>query len=136
MLSRSVTRYAAFAILLTGLIALGCHSADRPIDISGKVTFQGQPVTEGTVQLNDDKTGRGAEAPLWPDGSYHARLPAGVYKVIILPPLVMMESKSGPPDPQFKKVRNIPEKYRNTVTSGLSAAVSADKTVHDFDLKP
>jgi hypothetical protein len=135
MRSRSVNRQAAFAILLTGLIALGCRSADRPIAVGGKVTFQGEAVTEGTVQFNDDKTGRGTEVDLGPDGSYQARLPAGVYTVIILPPQ-MMESKSGPPDPQFKKVANIPNKYRSTRTSGLTAAVSADTTVHDFDMKP
>jgi hypothetical protein len=46
------------------------------------------------------------------------------------------ETRSGPPDPQFRKVKNIPEKYRSTVTSGLTAVVRADKTVHDFDMKP
>ncbi len=118
------------------LVGLGCSSGDRPIAVRGAVTFQGQPVTEGTVQFNDDKTGRGDEAELRPDGSYQAPLPAGEYTVVILPPLLSVESKSGPPDPQFKKVRNIPDRYRSTVTSGLTAAVSADKSVHDFDMKP
>jgi hypothetical protein len=131
-----LSRLPALAVLVSSLVVLGCRAGDRPIDIRGKVTFQGEAVTEETVQFNDDKTGRGAETDLGPDGSYQARLPAGVYTVVILPPLLMVESASGPPDPKFKKVRNIPDKYRNTVTSGLTADVSADKTVHDFDMKP
>jgi hypothetical protein len=116
--------------------AFGCSSGDRPIAIRGKVTFQGQPVSEGTVQFNDEKTGHG---------------PAGDYTVLIVPPMLAVESKGGPPDPQFKKVRNIPNKYRSTgggrppagrvipghvVTSGLRVTVSADKTLHDFDMEP
>src|SRR5262245_48247476 len=106
------------SLSLWGLAGLGCSSGARPIAIQGKVTFRGEPVTEGTVQLNDEKSGRGAEAELGPDGSYQTTLPAGEYKVIILPPLLLLESKSGPPDPQFKKVKNIPDKYRSTATSG------------------
>jgi hypothetical protein len=133
-------RVSVPASLVAGVLGLllagaGCGSADRPIDIRGKVTFQGQPVAEGMVQFNETKTGHGAEVPLGPDGTYEAKLPAGTYTAVILPPLIM-ESRGGPPDPQFKKVKNIPEKYRSTVTSGLTAAVSADKTVHDFDMKP
>jgi hypothetical protein len=116
--------------------AFGCSSGDRPVEIRGKVTFQGQPVSEGTVQFNDDKTGRGAEADLQSNGSYQATLPAGDYTVLIVPPMLMAESKSGPPDPKFKKVGNIPNKYRSTVTSGLRATVSAANTVHDFDMVP
>ncbi len=120
-------------VLVSGL---GCGSGDRPVSLQGKVTFQGQPVTEGTVQFNDEKTGHGAEVELGPAGSYQATLPAGTYAVVILPPLLNVESKNSPPDPQFKKVRNIPNKYRSTVTSGLTAAVSPNKIVHDFDMKP
>jgi hypothetical protein len=129
-------RWLAVAALLLSPLGLGCSSSDRPVALQGKVTFQGQPVTEGTVQFTDAKTGRGTEVELGPDGTYQAMLPAGAYTVLVLPPLLMVESKSGPPDPRFKKVKNIPDKYRSTQTSGLTAAVSADKTVHDFDLKP
>lgn len=126
---------AALVLCHLALGALGCSSGNRLIAIRGKVTFQGQPVTEGTVQFNDAKTGHGTEVELGPDGSYQATVPAGEYTVVILPPLLMVESKSGPPDPQFKKVKNIPEKYRSTATSGLSAPVSPDKIVHDFNMK-
>jgi hypothetical protein len=128
-------RFAVVAVVL-GPVGLGCGPGERPVAVRGKVTFQGRPVTEGTVQFNDARTGRGAEAELGPGGSYKATLPPGDYAVIILPPLLFVESRSGPPDPRFKKVRNVPEKYRSTATSDLTAAVSADRAVHDFDMKP
>jgi len=136
--ARGGGRFAVAALLLgpLPLFGLGCRTGDHPVAVGGKVTFQGQAVTEGTIQFNDAKTGRGAEAELGPDGSYQAKLAVGDYTVVILPPLFMAESKGGPVDPQFKKVRNIPEKYRSTATSGMTAAVSADNTVHDFDMKP
>jgi hypothetical protein len=119
-----------------GLLALGCSPGERPITVSGKVTYQGQPVTEGSVQFNDPKTGRGGQFDLGTDGSYQGTLPPAEYAVIILPPELKVESRTGPPDFQYKKVKNIPEKYRSTATSGLLAAVSADKAVHDFEMKP
>lgn len=118
------------------VVFVGCGSGTRPVEVRGKVTFQNQAVTEGLVQFNDPKTGHGAEAELKPDGGYETKLLPGAYAVVILPPILPDESKSGPPDPRFKKVKNIPEKYRSTATSGLQAAVSADKAVHNFDMKP
>jgi hypothetical protein len=130
---------AASAAALVGavvLVAAGCGAAERPIDVSGKVTFQGDPVTEGSVQFIDESTGRGAEVELGPDGTYKASLFAGQYKVVVTPPYIVDESKGGLPNPYYKKVKNIPAKYHSTETSGLTAAVSPDKTVHDFDMKP
>jgi hypothetical protein len=126
------------AVALMGaavLLAAGCGSAEKPIDISGKVTFQGEPVNEGSVQLIDDRTGRGAEVELGPDGTYKAILFPGEYKVVVTPPY-MVDTSSGMPNPYYKKVRNIPKKYHSSETSGLTAVVSPEKTTHDFALTP
>jgi hypothetical protein len=127
---------AAVAALLAGLAGLGCSSGDPLLAVQGKVTFQGRPVAEGTVQFNDAKTGRGAEVEIGPGGAYQAQLPAGDYAVVVLPPLRVVRSKGGPPDPQFKKVPDVPDKYRSTATSRLTAEVRAGQTTHDFDLNP
>ena len=129
---------AASAAALVGaavLLVAGCGSADKPIDVSGKVTFKGEPVTEGSVQFIDDRTGRGAEVDLGPDGTYKASLFAGEYKVVVTPPYIVDESQ-GIPNPYYKKVKNIPTKYHSTDTSGLTASVNPDKTTHDFSLTP
>ena len=133
---RASGRSWAAAVALAALLlptGLGCGGG--PVTVRGTVKFEGQPVTEGTVQFNDEKTGSRAEAELQPDGTYTATLPPGTYKVIVLPPLVV-ETGSGMPDPRYKKVRNIPQKYRSTATSGLTATVAPDKAVNEFDLKP
>lgn len=122
------------ALLLALLSAVGCGGGgDTPITVTGKVTFKGEPVTEGTVQFVDDATGRGAEVELKPDGGYEAALPPGQYKVLVSPPY-LVDNSGGIPNPKYKKVKNIPVKAQSTATSGLSAAVSADKARHDFSL--
>jgi hypothetical protein len=128
----------AVALAAAGLasLGLGCRQGPSLVAIKGTVTFQGQPVTEGLIQFNDDKTGHGAEATLQPDGTYDATLPPGDYAVVVLPPILATDGKTGPVDMKFKKVRNIPAKYHSTSTSGLTAVVRTDKVVHDFDLSP
>lgn len=129
---------AASVAALSAAVALavaGCGSAEKQYDVSGKVTFKGEPVTEGQVQFIEDRTGRGAQVDLGPGGAYTATLFAGEYKVVVTPPYMVDES-GGMPNPYYKKVKNIPAKYHSTETSGLTAAVAPDKTAHDFDLKP
>jgi hypothetical protein len=137
---RARRRWATLAVALATLglasLGLGCRQAPTAVAIHGAVTFQGQPVTEGLIQFNDDKTGHGAEVALRPDGTYEATLPPGDYAVVILPPIIVSDGKTGPVDMKFKKVRNIPAKYHSTKTSGLTATVSADKVIHDFDMSP
>jgi hypothetical protein len=132
-----VSRAASAAVLVgaAALLAAGCGSAEKPIDVSGKVTFKGEPVTEGSVQFVEDRTGRGAQVDLGPDGAYKASLFAGEYKVVVTPPY-MVDDRSGIPNPYYKKVKNIPQKYHSTETSGLTADVRPDKTTHDFALTP
>ena len=122
-------------VLVLLLAASSCGSAEKVYDVKGKVTFSGQPVTEGDVQLIDEKTGRGAQVELKSDGSYETKLHAALYKVVITPPY-MVDHSGGTPNPKYKKVNNIPAKYHSTATSGLTADVSGDRTTHDFDLKP
>jgi hypothetical protein len=126
---------AAAVVGAVALLAAGC-GGETPVDIAGRVTFKGEPVTEGQVQFIEDRTGRGAQVDLGPDGAYKATLFPGEYKVVVTPPYMVDESKGGLPNPYYKKVKNIPAKYHSTETSGLTAPVSADKTTHDFDLKP
>lgn len=126
---------ARLSVLVWLLAVSACGSADKMYDVRGKVTFQGQSVAEGDVQLIDEKTGRGAQVELKADGTYETRLHAGLYKVVITPPY-LVDNSSGMPNPKYKKVNNIPTKYHSTATSGLTADVSAERTTHDFELKP
>ena len=128
----TVSLICSLMLMLSGMACGG----KSQMEVHGQVTFKGEPVTEGTIQFNDDKTGNGAEVELRSDGSYQAILPPGRYTVVILPPLVndVRKNPSSPPGQEYKKAPNIPPKYRSTATSNLGAMVSADKTVHDFEL--
>ena len=117
-------------------LAIGCASKDDPVEVTGKVTFSGQPVTEGTVQFNNATTGQGAEVELQSDGSYQATLPPGQYQVSINPPYIVENEGSGIPNPKYKKVKNIPKQYQSTATTDLKADVSRDKAQHDFAMTP
>jgi hypothetical protein len=126
---------AAVLIGAAALSTFGCGSAEKPIDVSGKVTFRGEPVAEGAIQFIEDRTGRGGQVDLGPDGGYAVRLFAGEYKVAVTPPY-MVDNSSGMPNPYYKKVKDIPKKYHSTATSGFTAAVSRDKVTHDFNMTP
>ncbi len=78
------------ASLTIVLSVTGCFQSGPPIaEVSGKVTFQGQPVTEGVVNFVSE-SGFGARATLGTDGSYRLRshhgngIPLDNYKAVCL----------------------------------------------------
>jgi hypothetical protein len=133
-------RWLAAALAFGALAALGCGSdgGQARYQISGKVTFQGQPVEKGEITFANDAAGQVNSSPLGSGGSYSMELPAGDYRVYIAPPLV--EGKGTPDSPPDmlpdSSVKNIPKKFWVQETSGLKATVDKDKREFDFDLKP
>ncbi len=126
--------------LLSGLAGCGEGGDEFPTGtVSGKVTFDGKPVTEGKISFINEELGYGAGATLGSDGSYQLEEGRGIrlgdYKVAVRPPLVggSPEDPDDPPKP--KEMPNIPEKYRQFETSGLSAAVKEGGNEFTFDLK-
>ncbi len=131
------SRYLLVTGTLCSLLA-GCPSNSGPprYQISGKVTFQGQPVEEGVITFSEPTTGQVNEGPLGSGGTYSTELPAGSYKVSIAPPLVETKPTADtPPDLVPKKVNNIPKKYWVQESSGFTADIAKDKRTFDFDLK-
>jgi hypothetical protein len=121
-----------------GVLA-GCNMSGGPAryTVTGKVTYQGEPVEEGEITFQDPAAGSVNSAKLAAGGNYSLELPAGDFRVSVAPPLV--EIKSGadtPPDMVPKPVKNIPKKYWVMESSKLTAPVAKDKRTHDFELKP
>ena len=111
-----------------GLITLGCSGGGEPMGhVSGKVTFGGVPVTEGSISfLSKGRSGAGTLAV---DGSFkiigeNGGIPPGDYKIVIVPPTVELPS-DGTSSPVMapKEMPNIPEKYRLEETTDLKATV-------------
>jgi len=126
-------------IVLLSACCLGCGSGDKNprYKIAGKVTYQGQPVEEGTITFESPTAGQVNSSPLSSGGAYSLDLPTGEYKVSVAPPLVEGKGTGdSPPDMVPKKVNNIPKKYWVQESSKLSAEVAKDKRTFDFELKP
>ena len=120
-------------------ILSGCGAADplARYTVTGKVTFQSQPVEEGQITFEDPAAGQVNSSPLGSGGSYSLEIPTGEFRVSVSPPLIETKSTGdSPPDMVPKKVANIPKKFWVQETSGLSAKVEKDKRTFDFDLKP
>lgn len=105
--------------------------------VTGKVTFQDEPVDQGGITFEDPESGIAVMGDLGEGGQYTLEVPPGTYQIGITPPL---EDKTGrgdtPDDADYAKVDNIPPKYHWGGESGLTATVSDSETKHDFNMTP
>lgn len=122
------------------MLCAGCSSGDKMARyrVSGKVTYQGQPVEQGEITFEDPAAGQVNSSPLGAGGSYALDLPAGDFRVSVAPPLVETKGTGdSPPDKvPDPAVKNIPKRYWTQEKSGLTAQVTKDKRTFDFDVKP
>ncbi len=128
----------SLVLAVSSIATIGCGPADKfpRYQVSGKVTFNGQPIEEGTITFADPATVQVNSGPLGSGGTYSTELPPGSFKVSVAPPLVETKGTGdSPPDFVPKKVNNIPKKYWVQESSGLTADVAKDKRTFDFDLK-
>ncbi|MCA9061110.1 MAG: hypothetical protein KDA85_21505 [Planctomycetaceae bacterium] len=137
LLRRHIATTSAVATLLL-LSVGGCGPAETVrefVEVSGTVTFQQQPVEEGNVSFEDAESGLSGTAPLESGGNFDVELVAGNYRVWIEPPIIVTDS--GPesePGEDYKDVANIPEKYRNPETSGLTLTVEGPTDAVQFEM--
>lgn len=131
-----------FWILSLGMVFfVGCHpSGPRCNPVTGKVTFRGQPVTDGRIRFNNQQAAVDVTAILTPDGSYEMvmaegkGLPEGTYAVAVLPP--MAKAPLGPMvSAKPQSYPNIPTKYRDPSTSGLTYVVQPGNNTFDVDMR-
>jgi hypothetical protein len=122
------------ALMSLFLAASGCGTGASLGAATGRVTYHGEAVTEGSVMFTDTVRGAAYVAPLDANGKFELQVaagfgvPPGKYVVTIGPPRAMpsmdpMKNLAGPP--ANKEYKNIPLKYRDEKTSGLEAVVVA-----------
>lgn len=133
------TALVSTGIFLAAVLA-GCSSGPATGEVRGKVTFKGQPVTEGTITFLNPKEGGAGEGTLGSDGSYaiQGKLVVGEYLIVVNPPIHIVDTDPGksPPAPVEKPAPNIPQKYRVQGTTPLKETVQKGKNEFNFDLKP
>lgn len=132
-------------LLLLVLAALvpafvGCGQKEYG-SVSGKVTVQGRPVTEGTLVFSDTGWGHYMTAPINPDGTYSIKatrtsglLVDGIYTVTINPPI--LEAPMGlPKAPPKTKPFPVPSKYQNLKTTDLKHEQKSASEAFDVEIK-
>ena len=128
-------------LAVLGFALSGCgESREKPQPVFGKVTFQGKPVSAGTIRFSNPQAAIDMTADLRSDGTYEivtahgAGLPEGTYQVAITPPRIDVPL-IGPP-PKTPECRDIPAKYRQPSTSGLTLTLKPDVKSFDVDMNP
>ena len=133
-------RLAMSGVALSWVILLsGCGgSVYRTAPVGGTVTYQGKPVTSGTVTFVPETPGPAASGAIRPDGTYVLStdgVPGAVpgrYTVMIISlgntAGVLPEQRN--PLPPLR----LPEKYSNNRRSGLTAEVLDRDNVINFAL--
>ena len=129
--------------LLAAICLSGCRAREPRGRIFGKITYRGAAVKEGLVLFSNAAKGVYMTAKLQPDGSYivltakGAGLPLGKYQIAFAPPLLEAPTGVFSKKPvQFPTCPNIPAKYRNPNSSGLSLEVRAGDNPFDVDMQP
>lgn len=137
---RTVRGWFALAAGL-GLLAAGCGGDKvKTYSVSGKVTYKGRAVPNGTVTFVPDPSGPPATGEIKPDGTYTLTTyssgdgaVAGRHKVVI----VAMED-AGEKLPEERKPLPppiVPAKYTSPATSPLTAEVKTEDNTVNFELK-
>jgi len=138
----SAHRYL-WLVTFSCVLLLGCGEPASE-DISGKVTFQGAPVTEGMITFFKPSSGETAQSMLGEGGRFI--LPAlqsrvltpGDYKVMIIP--VSVRDPSGDSIKGGEKIverggKSIPMIYRQRDKTPLRITIPSDDP-YDFDMVP
>jgi len=156
---RAASLLAAAVFLGLCTLATGCGKSAGPSGtVSGKVTFDGQAVTEGTVVFVSAQ-GRGASGSLDSQGAYTLRtvesgqkIPVGEYQVCVQPPppeptvdpsKVTKEEVDAaiakrlpiPGTPVKKDYPNIPKKYQDQATSGWKLTIKEGPNTFNLEMK-
>jgi hypothetical protein len=120
----------------------GCGPHQQIHPVSGTVTFQGKPVTAGTIRFCNPQAVVDMTAQLQSDGRYEvlmakgAGLPEGIYQVAVMPPGVELPPGPMKERPKPKEYPNIPLRYRQPSTSGVTLSVKSGDNRLDLDMQP
>lgn len=132
-------------LFILGLVGCGSDSP-HVVPVKGKVSYQGKPLTSGTVMLVPDGDGFGATGQIQPDGTFtltsfkqNDGAAPGNYKVTVevFPEATAGGPATGLPGMEFGAGEKppIPTDYANVATTKLRALVNDGPTELDLQLE-
>ena len=140
--TRGTTRFAAIAGFWLVLSLVACNGGEQLGRVTGRVTFQEEPISQGLIIFSNEELGVFISAEIDRDGTYDVEmakgygLPLGTYRVSITPPLV--EHPPGPIDmpPDPNAFPEIPAKYHFPETSELTVTVKPGVNKFSPNMEP
>jgi len=133
MRSRSIVALmAAFGLV----VAVGCGaSGPKTVEVSGTVTFDGEPVSEGDIIFKSADSSSGGSAGKIKDGKFAFPSLLGAKKVEItaMRDVLGKFDESNPGEKVQMRESYIPITYNTNTT--LTADVTDSNTTFDFNLK-
>lgn len=123
-------------VTLLTLTMTGCgQKAVETGALGGKVTFDDTPVTTAKVQVQNE-SGAAFVANTNSEGKYSIStpLPVGKYTAIVVPNDEPPPAGSTEAPPKPKEFKDIPEKYRQLKTSGLTTTVNKGSNTFDIPM--
>jgi hypothetical protein len=135
---------------LIGLVTLanliGCRGESGPemVNVSGRVSYQGKPLSRGTITFLPEGDGQPASGTIGSDGSYRLQTiepgdgaRTGRYKVIVSTSDLNVETLDTAmlPSEMPKGKTLTPAKFEKPETSGLTAEIKSGGSTLDFNLE-
>ncbi|MFO0938779.1 MAG: hypothetical protein U0798_19930 [Gemmataceae bacterium] len=122
-------------VALASLI-VGCQkSSVARSNVSGKVSYKGQPLTIGSVQFFPEDGNKPQIATIGRDGVYRlSEAISGKYQLAIITPEKPADGKKAIKRPSAPDPVYIPAKYSKPSTSNLSYEVTKQSTTFDIEL--
>lgn len=137
MMIGGVRNLSAVLSCVAAMAMVGCGG---PYDATGvgQVTFNGAPVSRGTVSFTPQGSGAPAYGQIGPDGSFVLRtgreegLNSGLYSVAVTANEASTPGPNGGPPPMGKPIT--PLWYRDPATSGLTVTVAPGSNAINLEL--
>ncbi len=132
-----LVRALALLVLVPVLLLVGCSAKEAAHKVKGKVIYNNEPLTGGSVTFvsTADKLQRSTTL-INADGTYEMpSAPVGEVKIAIIGP-GRSSTEHAASGKRLTLPNNLPEKYRDADKSGLSYTVTSETTQeHNIELK-
>ncbi len=147
IIRRPVVAGATLCLLLATVVAIGCGDSNpKTVKVTGKISYNGEPLKSGTIALIPEGEGYGATGQIQPDGTFQLTsfkpndgAAPGNYKVTVqvFPDESAGGDELGLPGAEFGMGQKppIPLGYGDPATTKLTALINDGETELDLKLQ-